>query len=225
MARLGRAFPIRALFSKVPPPSGSNITLALTGVSSGVALGLLSFARSSVLTGNALTSALGTNGPGEDLALIGVAATVTLGPLASINTDRPIVGVLMQSWLGSLTPMLAVGTTGVNGTGATGAAVVGSALTGVALAAAVGNLTPNIAVPSTGVLLTTAVGTNSPSNAHPLLGASLIGGIGTITYGSTPDRTVGLTGVSTGGSGFPKFILVGGRIAIHVGGILYDLLD
>tara|TARA_R100000322_G_scaffold148628_1_gene105294 strand:- start:254 stop:1168 length:915 start_codon:yes stop_codon:yes gene_type:complete len=118
-----------------------SVEFSLTGVSATLSVGSISPTEQAIgLTGQAITSAVGTLAPADVMGVTGVSATFGVGEI-SINSS-PIVdlsGQALTSSVGSLTPADVMGLTGVSATSSVGslspADVMG--LTGVTATASV----------------------------------------------------------------------------------------
>lgn len=146
--------------------SGSDVTVALTGVSATASAGTLAPSNSKAITGTAATAAAGTLAPSNSKAVTGNAATGaagTVAPSASIG----ITGNAATAAAGTLAPSVSVSLTGNAGTSAVGTVSpsvgVTVALTGVAASASAGNVAPATSIGLTGNAGTGAVGTVTPS--------------------------------------------------------------
>jgi hypothetical protein len=153
--------------------AGSDVTLALTGVSS--------------------MTDVGTVIPGTSVGVTGVEATAAIG---AVTASQPITGVETVDSVGALVPALNIALTNVSTTGPPGtvAPSTAPALTGIPATGTPGSVSGG--QNCTGIDCTGSPGTASPSNSVALTGSASTTSTGTIT----PDSVVALTGVATTGS-------------------------
>lgn len=225
---------LRYFTSGVTVAAGSDVSVALTGVSSTASVGTVGVAHDNSLTGESSTAAVGTVVPSTTVTLTGVASTASVGTLAP-GTSVALVGVsatgqvgvvltgvVTAASVGSVTPSSTVPLTGVSSTASVGTVGVSVtvAITGVASTASVGTLTPNTTVPLTGVFATGAVGTVSAGGdvTVALTGEASITAVGTVVPSG---------GDVVAGGRTPQIILLlrTGKLARHIAGSFYEELD
>tara|TARA_R100000084_G_scaffold68729_1_gene30358 strand:+ start:29 stop:919 length:891 start_codon:yes stop_codon:yes gene_type:complete len=118
-----------------------NVSFSLTGVSATVSLGTVTAASQIIgLTGQAMTSAVGSISPADSIGVTGYSLTSSAGELTITSNPSVIpTGLSMTSAVGSISPADVIGLTGVSATVNVGtivpADVIG--LTGVSATASV----------------------------------------------------------------------------------------
>jgi hypothetical protein len=177
--------------------SSPDVSVALTGVSSTLAVGTPVEALSYALSGVAGTLAAGTVASASSRALSGVAASLAVGTLTPA-LSVPLSGTAVTISVGTVTTGSSVtaALTGVSSAVAVGTPVasVVYALSGVAVTVSVGSVVPASSRGLTGVSTTTAVGSVRPALAYALSGVASTLAVGSVS--TAGDVVRALTGVS-----------------------------
>lgn len=183
--------------------TSSDVTVALTGVSTTTAVGTSTPGSAVGATGASSTTAPGSLGVALSRAITGSASTASPGTVAGA-TSLVATGVSSTGALGTLAPSTTVGLTGSASSTAVGNVTapgnVTVALTGVASTTAVGSVGHARTVATTGAASTTAAGTLGRATTVGVTGSSTTGAIG--SFGVTKSGSAALTGVvATGAAG------------------------
>ena len=188
--------------------STSGVTVALTGVSSAVAVGTLAVSFTLAATGVSSATAVGTTGVKFDLAVTGNQSTTAVGTAgvafsvgtsgnqSSGNTGVFLEGVQASGAVGTLGVKFDVAALGNQSTTAVGTVGVkfDKALTGIQSTTAVGTTGVTFGVSTTGVSATGSTGTTGVTFNRSVTGVS-----STTAVGSAASAFgIGPTGISCG---------------------------
>lgn len=164
---------ITSALGSVVYSEANDLIIALTGVSSTMALGAVGVDRSVALDGQQSDSALGAVSPEFSVALTGNAVSVDIGTV-TVSMGIPLAGHSAPVELGSVS------------------VESGIALSGVAISAQLGNVVPEFSRSLAGVQSDCALGEVALSRSNQLSGLSIPCEVGAVSF----SVSMGLTGLS-----------------------------
>ena len=175
----------------------SNITVALTGVSSTGAVGTVTAALAESLSGVTGTGSVGSVTPNSAIAITQDAATGSVGTVTA-NQTYSISNVTGTGAVGSVTAAPNIPLTQVSATGAVGSVSPAktASLSQVSATGAVGTVTAALSAGVSQVVTTGSVGNVPGGDSDALTGVSATGSVGSVS----PSWTVALTNVTGTGA-------------------------
>lgn len=175
-ANAWQLFAPRRLIIPTSVSAGGDITIALTGQSVSSAVGTLTPVASIAVTGQGVTASAGTLSTQISVALGGIAVSTAVGVITPSLTI-PLGGALVSVATGTITPSVAGDVT--------------VALAGSAVTASAGSLGVIFTIPLSGASAAISAGTLAVVHTNALTGSSVTIAAGTLTpSGGTPSTTV-----------------------------------